>query len=144
MVWLTQPYGLANATVLSGSFYAVEDIILRRRKHRSTPWNIPFYGGKTIRLPPPFGHSSGEQLYRRSREAEQEAREAATRYKLYMLSAVVAVLFVTLMIFLLYSMRLKAFNKRLMEKDRLLRTTNVAESIECRIKCVSLWRNIVI
>ncbi len=88
--------------------------------------------------------ASGEQLYRRSREAEQEAREAATRYKLYMLSAVVAVLFVTLMIFLLYSMRLKAFNKRLMEKDRLLRTTNVAESIECRIKCVSLWRNIVI
>ena len=64
--------------------------------------------------------ASGEQLYRRSREAEQEAREAATRYKLYMLSAVVAVLFVTLMIFLLYSMRLKAFNKRLMEKDRLL------------------------
>ena len=64
--------------------------------------------------------ASGEQLYRRSREAEQEAREAATRYKLYMLSAVVAVLFVTLIIFLLYSMRLKAFNKRLMEKDRLL------------------------
>ena len=58
MVWPTQPYGLANATVLSGSFYAVEDIILRRRKHRSTPWNILFYGGKTIRLPPPFGHST--------------------------------------------------------------------------------------
>ena len=37
MVWPTQPDGLANPIVLSGSFYAVENIILRRRKHLYTP-----------------------------------------------------------------------------------------------------------
>ena len=56
MTWSTQPYDLANSTVCFGLRNSIVRFILRRRKHRSTPWNILFYGGKTIRLP--FGHST--------------------------------------------------------------------------------------
>jgi len=48
MIRPIQPYDLANATVLSGSFYAVENIVLRRGLFFST-------AGK--RFASPLGHS---------------------------------------------------------------------------------------
>ena len=62
--------------------------------------------------------ASGEQLYRRSREAEQEAREAAARYKIYMLCFAIAGMGLILASSLFYNVRQKQYLNALRKKNQ--------------------------
>lgn len=57
--------------------------------------------------------ASGEQLYRRSRDAEQKAREKAAKYKNYLLYA----LLIILLLSLYFNARLRADNRKIKKQD---------------------------
>ncbi len=62
--------------------------------------------------------ASGEQLYRRSQEAEQEARESAARYRIYMLGIAVAGMGLILVFSLFYNLRQKQYLSNLRKKNQ--------------------------